>query len=260
MIAFGAGAAGASAQRVERDLRSPRPAAREGAGDGRAAARDDADPRRQRGVRARRTARFGLTTLRNRHVDVRRRGAALPRSAARAASAARRRACTTAGSRASSGAARSCPGRSCSSTSTTTASRADVDSADVNDYLREVTGEDFTAKDFRTWAGHGAGRAGAATSSTAFDSEAQAQEERWSDAIERSPQQLGNTPAVCRKCYVHPDVIDALPRRHARRRALAARPRGRARRPRAARGRGRGARSAAARLAREQRKRGRRAA
>jgi DNA topoisomerase I len=82
-----------------------------------------------------------------------------------------------------------------------------VDSNDVNDYLREITGQDFTAKDFRTWAG----TVLAAKSLEAFekfDSETQAKRNVVS-AIESVAKRLGNTPAVCRKCYVHPEVIDA---------------------------------------------------
>ena len=94
---------------------------------------------------------FGLTTLRNRHADVRgaRSGCAF---AARAAWCTRRGS-TTRAWRGSCGAASSCRGRSCSSTWTRTARRAAIVSTDVNDYLREAAGDDFTAKDFRTWHG-----------------------------------------------------------------------------------------------------------
>ncbi len=83
----------------------------------------------------------------------------------------------------------------------------DVDSADVNHYLREITGQDFTAKDFRTWAGTVAA-AWALEEFEGFDSEAQAKR-NVVQAIERVAARLGNTPAVCRKCYVHPAVLDA---------------------------------------------------
>lgn len=85
--------------------------------------------------------------------------------------------------------------------------RQDVRSTDVNDYLRETTGQDFTAKDFRTWAGTVLG-AMALREFEEFDSKAQAKK-NIVQAIENVAQRLGNTPAVCRKCYVHPDVIDA---------------------------------------------------
>ena len=82
-----------------------------------------------------------------------------------------------------------------------------VDSADVNDYLREITGEDYTAKDFRTWSG----TVLAALALQEFekvDSETQAKK-NVVRAIESVAEKLGNTPSVCRKCYVHPAVLDA---------------------------------------------------
>jgi DNA topoisomerase-1 len=82
-----------------------------------------------------------------------------------------------------------------------------VDSADVNEYLREVSGQDFTAKDFRTWAGTLLA-ALALEEYEAFDSQAQCKK-NIVRAIEDVAKQLGNTPAICRKCYVHPAVLDA---------------------------------------------------
>ena len=82
-----------------------------------------------------------------------------------------------------------------------------VDSEDVNAYLREVTGEDYTAKDFRTWAG----TVLAATALQAveeFDTETAAKR-NVVQAIEQVAQQLGNTPAVCRSCYVHPAILES---------------------------------------------------
>ncbi len=81
----------------------------------------------------------------------------------------------------------------------------DVGSGDVNRYLREITGQAFTAKDFRTWTG----TVLAAMALEAFetcDSQAQAKKNVVA-AIESVAKRLGNTPSVCRKCYVHPDVI-----------------------------------------------------
>ena len=75
-----------------------------------------------------------------------------------------------------------------------------VDSADVNAYLKSIAGEEFTSKDFRTWAG------------TVLAAEALREcgpKNGLSHAIERVARQLGNTKAVCRKCYIHPAVIDA---------------------------------------------------
>jgi DNA topoisomerase-1 len=82
-----------------------------------------------------------------------------------------------------------------------------IDSSDVNDYLREITGEDYTAKDFRTWSGTVLA-AIALREFEKFDSEAQAKK-NVVRAIESVAEKLGNTPSVCRKCYVHPAVLDA---------------------------------------------------
>ena len=82
-----------------------------------------------------------------------------------------------------------------------------VGSADVNDYLRTITGEDYTAKDFRTWSGTVLA-AMALQEFEAVDSDTQAKK-NVVRAIESVAQRLGNTPSVCRKCYVHPAVLDA---------------------------------------------------
>ncbi len=83
----------------------------------------------------------------------------------------------------------------------------EVTSADVNTYLKEITGRDITAKDFRTWAGT-VMAALALQEFEAFDSQA-AQKKNIRDAIERVSSRLGNTPTICRKCYVHPEVLSA---------------------------------------------------
>jgi DNA topoisomerase-1 len=83
----------------------------------------------------------------------------------------------------------------------------DVGSADVNDYLRAISGADFTAKDFRTWAGT-ALAAQALQEFQDFDTKAAAKR-NVTRAIERVAERLGNTQAICRKSYVHPGVIDA---------------------------------------------------
>jgi DNA topoisomerase I len=85
--------------------------------------------------------------------------------------------------------------------------RRAVASDDVNDYLREITGQEFTAKDFRTWAGTVLA-AMALQEFQAFDSEAEAKR-NVVRAIEAVAEKLGNTPAVSRASYVHPTVIDA---------------------------------------------------
>jgi DNA topoisomerase-1 len=82
-----------------------------------------------------------------------------------------------------------------------------IGSADVNDYLREISGEDYTAKDFRTWSGTVLA-ALALREFEKFDSETQAKK-NIVRAIESVAERLGNTPSICRKCYVHPAVIDA---------------------------------------------------
>ncbi len=85
--------------------------------------------------------------------------------------------------------------------------RHSIGSSDVNEYLHALTGENYTAKDFRTWSGtvlaamalHEFGK---------FDSEAEAKKNVLR-AIEAAAKKLGNTPTICRKCYVHPLVIES---------------------------------------------------
>ena len=81
-----------------------------------------------------------------------------------------------------------------------------VESADVNGYLREVIGEAFTAKDFRTWAGTVLAARELARLGP-FESETEAKRNLVT-AVRSVAGRLGNTLAVCRKCYVHPAVID----------------------------------------------------
>jgi DNA topoisomerase-1 len=82
-----------------------------------------------------------------------------------------------------------------------------VEADDVNAYLHEAAGQEFSAKDFRTWAGTVLA-AWALEEFEAFDSEAQAKR-NVVRAIETVAERLGNTPAICRRCYVHPAVLDA---------------------------------------------------
>ena len=82
----------------------------------------------------------------------------------------------------------------------------DISSQDVNEYLHEVTGEDITAKDFRTWAATNLA-ALALREFEQFDSEAKAKKNVLR-AIETVSKMLGNTPAICRKCYIHPRIFD----------------------------------------------------
>lgn len=78
-----------------------------------------------------------------------------------------------------------------------------IDSSDVNGYLREISGRDITAKDFRTWA----------ATSLALLALADAGQEpptkkAQTEAIRQVARRLGNTPAICRKCYIHPAVLE----------------------------------------------------
>jgi DNA topoisomerase-1 len=82
-----------------------------------------------------------------------------------------------------------------------------IDSGDVNDYIRDAGGDDYTAKDFRTWAGTVLA-ARALRELAQVDSEVQARR-NVVRAVEAVAARLGNTPAICRRCYVHPAVIDA---------------------------------------------------
>jgi DNA topoisomerase-1 len=85
--------------------------------------------------------------------------------------------------------------------------RQSIDSADVNAYLREIGGDDFTAKDFRTWGGTIlAAFALAAQAASREDSNLKRQ---LAEAIREVARRLGNTAAICRKCYIHPEVIAA---------------------------------------------------
>jgi DNA topoisomerase I len=82
----------------------------------------------------------------------------------------------------------------------------DVKSTNVNEYLHEITRSDFTAKDFRTWAGTMLA-AMALQEFSRFDTKAQAKRNIVS-ALESVAARLGNTPSICKKCYVHPQVLD----------------------------------------------------
>jgi DNA topoisomerase-1 len=76
-----------------------------------------------------------------------------------------------------------------------------VSSSDVNDYLREITGRDITAKDFRTWAGTVKAAMGFREQEGPFTKKA------VRTVIAAVAEELGNTVAVCRKCYIHPSVL-----------------------------------------------------
>jgi DNA topoisomerase-1 len=82
-----------------------------------------------------------------------------------------------------------------------------IDSADINQYLQQMSGQAFTAKDFRTFVGTVLA-ARALREFEAFDSQTQAKQNVMR-AIELVAKRLGNTKTVCRKCYIHPAIIDA---------------------------------------------------
>jgi DNA topoisomerase I len=82
-----------------------------------------------------------------------------------------------------------------------------IGSTDVNDYLRQISGEDFTAKDFRTWAGTVLA-AQALAAAPLFTSQRQAKK-NVVRAVESVAERLRNTVAVCRKCYIHPAIIES---------------------------------------------------
>ncbi|MDN4547451.1 DNA topoisomerase IB [Pseudomonas sp. C32] len=85
--------------------------------------------------------------------------------------------------------------------------RHTVSSSDINTYLQSLTGADFTAKDYRTWAG--SVLALATLRELRWETEPDAKR-HVVEMVKNVAKQLGNTPAVCRKCYIHPAVLDAF--------------------------------------------------
>jgi DNA topoisomerase-1 len=154
---------------------------------------------------ARENKSYGLTTLRTRHVDVsgeriefefRGKGGLMHHVVVtdpRLAAVVRR--------------LRDLPGQELFQYLDETGERRSVGSADVNDYLREISGGDFTAKDFRTW--YATLAALVALEKREFTSETQAAREVKA-AITEVAQMLRNTPAICRKSYVHPLVVECF--------------------------------------------------
>lgn len=95
-----------------------------------------------------------------------------------------------------------------------------VSSSDINRYLREISGRDVTAKEFRTWAG--TVLAAAAFRRAAAPDSARAAKREINAVIAAVAERLGNTVAICRKCYVHPAVVEAFQHgRRSRKRAVA---------------------------------------
>jgi DNA topoisomerase I len=83
----------------------------------------------------------------------------------------------------------------------------DIKSDDVNAYIHEIAGDEFTAKDFRTWTG----TVLAAQALQEFEQvhSTAAREKNVVRAVESVASRLGNTKAVCRKCYIHPEIINS---------------------------------------------------
>ena len=84
--------------------------------------------------------------------------------------------------------------------------RHSVSSEDVNEYLRDITGEDITAKDFRTWAA--TNLAALALQALHSDASLGIAKKNLTSAVETVSKRLGNTPTICRKCYIHPAIFD----------------------------------------------------
>jgi len=180
---------------------------------------------------ARENDSFGLTTMRSRHVDIT--GATL-RFRFRGKSGKEHEVAIS--DRRLARVVRACrelPGHELFQYVDESGERQAVDSADVNEYLRDVTGEDFTAKDFRTWGGtvlalEALRDAGAVPSAAQGGEVGEEGEDRAAgssargvnrerearraivEAVKRVAAQLGNRPAICRKYYVHPAVIAAF--------------------------------------------------
>lgn len=153
---------------------------------------------------ARQNQSFGLTTMRNRHVDVK--GAKL-RFTFRGKSGVKHE--IDVNDRRLANILRKLqdlPGQDIFQYEDETGEVRNVTSQDVNDYLREITGEEFTAKDFRTWAGTVLTAMALSVQGPA-ENETQAKK-NIKDAIAAVSKILGNTPAVCRKSYVHPAVLE----------------------------------------------------
>jgi DNA topoisomerase-1 len=152
---------------------------------------------------------FGLTTLRNRHVEVR--GSTM-RFHFRGKSGKWHD--VNVRDRRLARIIRSCqdlPGQELFQYISEDGKREKVSSEDVNAYLREISSEDFTAKDFRTWVGT-VYAALALQQFEPFHTESQAKK-NLAQAIKAVAQLLGNTPSVCRKCYVHPEIVGAYLKR-----------------------------------------------
>lgn len=144
---------------------------------------------------------FGLTTLRNRHVRITRGRIELDFRAKHGI-----RHVSRVSDRKLARVVRNCrdlPGSELFQYIDEAGERHCIDSADVNEYLREISGGDITAKDFRTWAA-----TNLAILALAEQEEEKPTKKAQVEAIRQVAKRLGNTPAVCRKCYIHPAVLE----------------------------------------------------
>ncbi len=154
---------------------------------------------------ARENGSYGLTTLRNRHVDI---AGSNIRFHFRGKSG--KEHTVTVRNRRLANIIRRCqdlPGHELFQYIDDDGERRTIESSDVNDYLQEVTGQNFTAKDFRTWSG-----TVFATDTLQELGEVETQTQAKKNvmqAIKVAAEHLGNTPSICRKCYVHPEIINA---------------------------------------------------
>lgn len=146
---------------------------------------------------------YGLTTLRNRHVEVKGSNIAFQ---FRGKSGVEHQ--VTIKDRRLAGIVKRCmelPGQNLFQYLDEHGERHSVSSHDVNDYLQQLTGSDFTAKDYRTWAG--SALALAMLRELHWEPEPQAKQ-HIVNMVKAVARQLGNTPAVCRRCYIHPKVLE----------------------------------------------------
>jgi DNA topoisomerase-1 len=148
---------------------------------------------------------FGLTTLRNRHADV---NGSVVRFSFRGKHGIRH--CIEVDAPRASKVVRRClelPGQDLFEYLDENGEVRDLGSSDVNQYLRDITGEDFTAKDFRTW--YATSEALESLLGRPFRTAKEAKS-ALKEVLETVAKRLGNTPTMCRKCYISPVVIDAF--------------------------------------------------
>ncbi len=155
---------------------------------------------------ARANRSFGLTTLENRHVRVR--GARVSFKFRAKSGVQQVVELKTPLWRAASNAPQDLPGQILFQYLDLTGKRQSVGSANVNAYVRATTGQDFTAKDFRTWAG--TVRAASALGHLEIEASVAGRKRQVAAVVASVAARLSNTPAVCRRCYIHPGIIDAF--------------------------------------------------